>query len=100
MLLQQIRSALCLLLSFPEATMSTDAEIYALLRQLDRLEELREDLIEIALRGGTSSEDVEEDIDDINEQAILQEMAALSVHSLEDVERRMAELNAQLDERE
>jgi hypothetical protein len=80
--------------------MSTDAEIYALLRQLDRLEELREDLIEIALRGGTSSEDAEEDIDDINEQAILQEMTALGVRSLEDVERRMADLNAQLDERE
>jgi hypothetical protein len=84
--------------------MSTDAEIYALLRQLDRLEELREDLIEIALRGGTSGDDVEDDveadIEDIDEQAILQEMAALGVRSLEDVERRMAELNAQLDERE
>ena len=82
--------------------MSTDAEIYALLRQLDRLEELREDLIEIALRGGTSGEDVDDDaeadIEDLDEQAILQEMAALGVRSLEDVERRMAELNAQLDE--
>jgi DNA polymerase III delta prime subunit len=84
--------------------MSTDADIYALLRQLDRLEELREDLIEIALRGGTSGEDVEADveadIEDLDEQAILQEMTALGVRSLEDVERRMAELNAQLDERE
>jgi hypothetical protein len=77
--------------------MSTDAEIYALLRQLDRLEELREDLIEIALRGGVSGEEVEEDID---EQVILQEMAALGVRSLEEVEQRMAELNARLDEHE
>ena len=77
--------------------MTTESELYAMLRQLDRLEELREDLLEIALRGGVSADDLEEDID---EQVVLEEMAALGVTSLDEVERRMAELNARLDENE
>jgi len=77
--------------------MTTQAELYALLRQLDRLEELREDLLEIALRGGVSADELEEDID---ENVILEEMAALGVKSLDEVEARIASLNAQLDEQE
>ena len=77
--------------------MTTESDLYAMLRQLDRLEELREDLLEIALRGGVSADDIEDDID---EQAVLEEMAALGVRTLDDVERRMAELNARLDEQE
>lgn len=77
--------------------MATEAELYALMRQLDRLEELREDLLEIALRGGVSGDEIEDDID---EQAVLAEMAALGVKSLDEVERRMTALNAQLDEHE
>ncbi len=76
---------------------AAEAELYALMRRLDQLEELREDLLEVALRGGTATDEVEDDLD---EAVIQQTMAALEVRSLADVDRRIAELNARVDEYE
>ncbi len=57
---------------------------------LDRLEELREDLEELALNGRTLDDpDVDEDL--------RAEAETLSVRTVADVEARMAELNAQVD---
>ena len=75
--------------------MSTPPTIYDLMNELDLLEELREDLLEVALRGGIVDDDEE-----IDEALLAQEMAALGVTSLDDVERRMVDLNEQLDELE
>ncbi len=79
--------------------MSADVTLYALIRRLDRLEELREDLQEIALRGGTQG-DEEDDIEPLDQQAITNEMAALGIRTFDDLERQIADLNAQLDARE
>lgn len=84
--------------------MTTPAELYALLRQLDRLEELREDLQELALRGGVSIDDEDEDedfeIEELDVAALTAELSDLGLTTLDDVERRIAELNARLDEDE
>lgn len=82
--------------------MTTEAELYALMRQLDRLEELREDLLELALRGGAGGTDEEDDeeIEPIDVTALQQELDELGLRTLDDVERRIAELNARLDEEE
>ena len=65
-----------------------DKELYDLLSMLDRLEDLREDLEELALNGhGLAGAD-----DDLR-----QEMELLGIRELPDVERRIAELNAQVD---
>lgn len=79
--------------------MSADAELYALMRRLDRLEELREDLQEVALRGGTQG-DEDDDVEALDQEAITNEMAALGVRTFDEIERQIAELNAQLDARE
>ncbi len=79
--------------------MSVDTTLYALIRRLDRLEELREDLQEIALRGGTQG-DEEDDIEPLDQQAITNEMAALGIRTFDELERQIADLNAQLDARE
>ena len=79
--------------------MSADAELYALIRRLDRLEELREDLQEIALRGGTQG-DEEDEVEPLDQQAITDEMAALGIRTFDELERQIADLNAQLDARE
>jgi len=82
--------------------MTTPAELYALMRQLDRLEELREDLQELALRGGESiddeGEDEDIDIEELDVAALTAELSDLGLTTLDDVERRIAELNARLDE--
>ncbi len=84
--------------------MTTPAELYALMRQLDRLEELREDLQELALRGGESIDDEDEDedidIEELDVAALTAELSDLGLTTLDDVERRIAELNARLDEEE
>ena len=65
-----------------------DKELYDLLSMLDRLEDLREDLEELALNGrGVADAD-----DDLR-----QEIDLLGIRDLEDVDRRIAELNAQVD---
>jgi len=79
--------------------MSADATLYALIKRLDRLEELREDLQEIALRGGTQG-DEEDEIEPLDQQAITDEMAALGIRTFDELERQIADLNAQLDARE
>lgn len=79
--------------------MSADTTLYALIKRLDRLEELREDLQEIALRGGTQG-DEEDDIEPLDQQAITNEMAALGIRTFDELERQIADLNAQLDARE
>jgi hypothetical protein len=79
--------------------MSADATLYALIKRLDRLEELREDLQEIALRGGTQG-DEEDDIEPLDQQAITNEMEALGIRTFDELERQIADLNAQLDARE
>ena len=84
--------------------MTTPAELYALMRQLDRLEELREDLQELALRGGASLDDEDEDedieLEELDVAALTAELSELGLTTLDDVERRIAELNARLDEEE
>ncbi len=86
--------------------MTTPAELYSLMRQLDRLEELREDLQELALRGGASLDDEDEDedeaidIEELDVAALTAELSDLGLTTLDDVERRIAELNARLDEEE
>lgn len=79
--------------------MSADAELYALMRRLDRLEELREDLQEVALRGGTQGDEAD-DVEELDQEAITNEMAALGIRTFDELERQIAELNAQLDARE
>ena len=65
-----------------------DKVLYDLLSMLDRLEDLREDLEELALNGrGIADAD-----DDLR-----QEVDLLGIHDLDDVDRRIAELNAQVD---
>ena len=65
-----------------------DKELYDLLSMLDRLEDLREDLEELALNGrGVADAD-----DDLR-----QEIDLLGIRDLNDVDRRIAELNAQVD---
>jgi len=70
-----------------------DKELYDLLAMLDRLEEIREDLEELGLAGDLGEGDA---IDD----ELREELAVLGLRSIEDVERRIAELNAQIDLRE
>lgn len=65
-----------------------DKELYDLLMMLDRLEELREDLEALEREGRT----LDEADDDLRA-----ELAALGVVSSADLERRIAELNAQID---
>ena len=70
--------------------MADDKDLYDLLSMLDRLEELREDLEELALSGRSiDDEDVDEDL--------REEVRVLGVRTIEDVERRIDELNAQVD---
>ena len=71
--------------------MTTEAELYALMRQLDRLEELREDMLEVALRGGATvdaDEDDDLDIKEIDVAALMAELSDLGLRTLDDVERR------------
>ena len=70
-----------------------DKELYDLLAMLDRLEEIREDLEEVGLVGDVGEGDA---IDD----ELREELAVLGLRSIDDVERRIAELNAQIDLRE
>ena len=78
--------------------MSTPPTLYDLLTELDRLEDLREDLQEFALRGGAT---IDEDDDDVlDEAAMLAEMQAVGVRTLGDLEERIAALNEQLDQLE
>jgi hypothetical protein len=70
-----------------------DKELYDLLAMLDRLEEVREDLEELGLVGDVGEGDAIDD--DLRE-----ELAVLGLRSIDDVERRIAELNAQIDLRE
>ena len=65
-----------------------DKELYDLLSMLDRLEDLREDLEELALNG----RGIADAADDLR-----QEIDLLDIRDLDDVERRIAELNAQVD---
>jgi hypothetical protein len=70
--------------------MADEKELYDALAMLDRLEELREDLEELALNGRALDDpDVDEDL--------RVEAATLGVRTVADVEARMAELNAQVD---
>lgn len=72
--------------------------LYDLLTQLDRLEDLREDLQELALRGGVGDDDeLDEEGKVLDEEVILAEMAALGVRTLGDVEERIAQLNERID---
>ncbi len=72
--------------------------LYELLTQLDRLEDLREDLQELALRGGVGDdEELEEEGKVLDEELILAEMTALGVRTLGEVEERIAVLNEQMD---
>ncbi len=65
-----------------------DKELYDLLSMLDRLEDLREDLEELALNG--------RGVADANDD-LRQEIDLLGIRDLDDVDRRIAELNAQVD---
>ncbi len=65
--------------------------LYEILTLLDRLEDLREDMLELTLRGGVGDEE------ELDEELIAEEMRALKVRTLGDVEERIAELNAQID---
>jgi hypothetical protein len=72
--------------------------LYDLLTQLDRLEDLREDLQELALRGGVGDvEELDEEGKVLDEELILAEMTALGVRTLGEVEERIAALNEQID---
>jgi hypothetical protein len=62
-----------------------DADLYALYDELDRLEELLEDLAEAG---------------NATPPAIRDDMTALGVSSAEDAERRIVELNERIDELE
>ncbi|MGN6756178.1 MAG: hypothetical protein ACTHMJ_07285 [Thermomicrobiales bacterium] len=72
--------------------MPDDKELYDLLSMLDRLEEIREDLLEIA--GG------ERVADEAEAEELREEMQSLGVSTLADVEHSIAEFNVQLDLRE
>ncbi len=73
--------------------MADDKELYDLLSMLDRLEEVREDLQALEERGlAIDDEGVDEEL--------REEMVALGVRTIADVERRIAELNAQIDRQE
>ena len=78
--------------------MSTPPTIYEILTELDRLEDLREDLQEFALRGGAAIDEDEDDV--LDEAAMLAEMQAVGVRTLGDLEERIAALNEQLDQLE
>ena len=78
--------------------MSTPPTIYEILTELDRLEDLREDLQEFALRGGATLDEDEDDA--LDEAAMLAEMQAVGVRTLGDLEERIAALNEQLDQLE
>ena len=65
--------------------------LYDILSLLDRLEDLREDLLELTLRGGAGDEE------ELDEALIAEEMRALNVRTLGEVEERLAELNEQID---
>jgi uncharacterized small protein (DUF1192 family) len=78
--------------------MSTPPTIYEILTELDRLEDLREDLQEFALRGGATIDEDEDDV--LDEAAMLAEMQAVGVRTLGDLEERIAALNEQLDQLE
>lgn len=70
--------------------MADEKELYDLLSMLDRLEELREDLEELERRG--------RGLDDAGtDEELREEAAVLGVRTVADVERRIAELNAQVD---
>lgn len=71
-----------------KATMAGEQLLYDLLERLDRLEELREDWLE-ALQTGASPEQFDPEF--------LHEMQALGVARLDDIERRMASLHAEVD---
>ena len=74
--------------------MSTPPTIYEILTELDRLEDLREDLQEFALRGGVGDVDeLDEEGKVLDEELILAEMTALGVRTLGEVEERIAALN-------
>ena len=72
--------------------MADEKELYDILSMLDRLEDLREDLEEIAISGQSVPEAT-----GMDEDELAAEMRALGVTSIEDVEHRIAELNAQID---
>jgi uncharacterized small protein (DUF1192 family) len=78
--------------------MSTPPTIYEILTELDRLEDLREDLQEFALRGGATLDEDEDDA--LDEAAMLAEMQAVGVQTLGELEERIAALNEQLDQLE
>jgi hypothetical protein len=67
------------------ATSGQDADLYALYDELDRLEELLEDLAD---HGDTPAKELRE------------EMNGLGVSSAEEAERRIVELNERIDELE
>lgn len=71
--------------------MADDKALYDLLSMLDRLEELREDLVERELNGLVDDDTSTADTD------LAEAMAALGLQTLADVDRRIAELNAQVD---
>lgn len=81
--------------------MATPPILYDLLARLDRLEDLREDLQELALRGGVGDADeLDEEGKILDEEVILAEMTALGVRTLGEVEERIAALNDQIDQLE
>ena len=65
-----------------------DKGLYDVLSMLDRLEDLREDLEEVGLNGRCVA-DADDDL--------RQEIDLLGIRDLDDVDRRIAELNAQVD---
>lgn len=73
--------------------MPDDKELYDLLSMLDRLEELREDLEALELGGRGLG-------DDGVAAELREEAAVLGLRTVADVERRIAELNAQVDLRD
>lgn len=68
--------------------MTDEQLLYDLLERLDRLEELREDWLEALQAGATP---------DRFDSEFLQEMRSLGVERLDDIERRMATLHAEVD---
>lgn len=68
--------------------MADDQLLYDLLERLDRLEELREDWL-AALQASAAPDQFDPEF--------LQELRALGLARLEDIERRMAALHAEVD---
>lgn len=68
--------------------MTNEQLLYDLLDRLDRLEELREDWLE-ALEAGATPDQFDPEFP--------QEMRLLGVERLDDIERRMAALHAEVD---